>query len=108
MVAWYADVLGLESGDRPGFSFPGAWLYAGDAAVVHFVGVDSDSLVGSEVGLKLEHFAFSATGQAAFEEKLKKLGISYKLVEVKSFGFNQINLWDPDGNHLHVDFRVDE
>lgn len=108
MVAWYADVLGLQPGDRPDFSFPGAWLYSGDAAIVHLNVVDGDPPVGSEVELKLEHFAFSATGQAAFETKLKKMGIRYRLVEIKSFGFNQINLWDPDGNHLHVDFRADE
>ena len=28
MVAWYGRILGMHPGPRPGFSFPGAWLYA--------------------------------------------------------------------------------
>ena len=32
--AFYADVLGLENGERPNFSFPGAWMYSDGRAVV--------------------------------------------------------------------------
>ena len=39
MVAWYERVLGMRSGARPPFPFPGAWLYIGDHACVHLVGV---------------------------------------------------------------------
>ena len=60
MIHWYGDVLGLRSGPRPGFGFPGAWLYAGEAAYVHLVGIPGQPASGSEVELKLEHFAFSA------------------------------------------------
>ena len=38
MVEWYGRMLGMTSGPRPGFSFPGAWLYAGDHPIVHLVG----------------------------------------------------------------------
>ena len=39
MVSWYRDILGMQVGDRPQFSFPGAWMYVGDQAVIHLVGV---------------------------------------------------------------------
>jgi len=70
MIEWYTSVLGLRSGERPDFPFPGAWMYAGDSAVVHLVGISGDPATGSETPLKLEHFALSATGCAGFLEKL--------------------------------------
>ncbi len=108
MVEWYSTVLGLVPGDRPKFSFPGAWMYAGDDPVVHLVGVDGNSGAGSEVDLKLEHFALSAYGREAFEEKLKSMNIPYKMLDVPGFNITQFNIWDPDGNHVHIDFAADE
>ena len=40
LVEWYTRVLNMPAGDRPPFPFPGAWLYMGDQAVIHLVGVD--------------------------------------------------------------------
>ena len=108
MIAWYTDILGLRSGNRPNFPFPGAWIYAGDQAVVHLVGVDGDPGAGAEVALKLEHFALSATGKAGFEARLTKAGERFESNEVSDAGIIQINVWDPDGNHIHVDFPADE
>ena len=65
MVAWYQTVLGLRSGPRPEFPFDGAWLYAGNIAVVHLVENTAGKRSGSETALKLEHFAFSATDASA-------------------------------------------
>ena len=108
MVEWYEAVLGLVSGPRPNFSFPGAWLYAGDDAVVHLVGHDGEPKVGAEVGLKLEHFSFSATGREAFEQKLTDLGHQFQKIEVNDVGLIQFHVADPDGNHIHIDFRTDD
>ena len=106
MVMFYEVVLGLKPGPRPDFPFPGAWLYAGDHPVVHLVGSDAPDRVGSEVGLKLEHFAFSATDMAAFEEKLIRLGYPFKKSNVPGAGLIQFHIADPDGNHVHIDFEV--
>lgn len=108
LVEWYSEVLGMRPGDRPDFPFPGAWLYAGDAAVVHLVGIDGDPGTGSETELKLEHFAFSATGRAGFEAKLEALGLRYDRRDIPSFNVIQVNVWDPDGNHIHIDFPAHE
>lgn len=104
LVAWYRDVLGLHEGWRPDFGFPGAWLYAGEHAVIHLVEIDSAPAVGSEAALKLEHFAFTATDAPNFEATLQRLGVDYRKNEVPSAGTVAYNIWDPDGNHIHVDF----
>ncbi len=108
MVDWYTTVLGMQSGNRPDFPFPGAWMYAGDSPVVHLVGINGEPAVGAEAKLKLEHFALSATGCKRFIEQLEAAGERYKRGELKDFNIVQINVWDPDGNHIHIDFPADE
>ncbi len=107
MVAWYQRVLGLSQGKRPTFSFPGAWLYIDDKPIVHLVGVDR-SLPAQQEELRLEHFAISATGLTEFLARLKKDDLAYTLNKVPSFPIVQVNVWDPDGNHIHIDFHADE
>ncbi|MEP5632010.1 MAG: VOC family protein [Tateyamaria sp.] len=104
MIAWYVDVLGLQNGARPNFGFPGAWLYAGDAAVVHITQVEGDAGAGSEAALKLEHFALTATGSAEFETRLNTHNVTFKKSILAELGITAFNIWDPDGNHIHVDF----
>ena len=105
LIDWYTQVLGMSSGRRPDFPFPGAWMYVGDSAVVHLVGKEkTEVLVGSEEALKLEHFSFAATGLAEFEARLQAMDVKYNRVDNEIVGVIQVNLWDPDGNHIHVDF----
>lgn len=106
MTEWYSNVLGLVPGFRPDFPFPGSWLYAGDAAVVHLIGIDGPAATGSEVKLKLEHFAFTATGHEAFEQRIAEMELPVKRSEIAEMGTVAYNIWDPDGNHIHVDFAI--
>ncbi len=105
MIAWYTDILGMRNGERPPFPFPGAWMYAGDHAVVHLVGVDQEP---SATGLKLEHFALTATGLSTLIERLRARGIDYECARVPGFDIFQVNVYDYDGNHIHVDFAKSE
>ena len=107
MIEWYCNVLGMRVGPRPPFPFPGAWLYVEEHAFVHLVGVEAEA-TGSDTALKLEHFAFSATGLDRFEAHLGANGVSYRRVELTAIDTVQLNIWDPDGNHIHIDFRTDE
>ncbi|NNC36501.1 MAG: glyoxalase [Acidimicrobiales bacterium] len=104
MVEWYCDILGLRKGKRPDFSFGGAWLYAGDQAVVHLIEVE-DAGAGSETDLKLEHFAFFAHGLSDFIAKLDRLDAPYRRSDLPDGSRVQVNIWDVDGNHIHVDFE---
>lgn len=108
MVAWYTDILGMRTGDRPNFPFPGAWMYVGDQAVVHLIGTDENPGAGSEGKLRLEHFALSATGMKKFEEKLTAAGEKFQRRDVPGGVITQFNVWDPDGNHIHIDFPTRE
>lgn len=103
MSAWYQDILGLTLGPRPNFSFGGAWLYAGDVAIVHLVQVPLQPGIAGD--LQLEHFALSATDKEGFLAKLEAAGVPSRVNTLSDFGITQVNIHDPDGNHIHVDFR---
>ena len=102
MVAWYGDVLDLHPGPRPDFGFPGAWLYLGDQAYLHFVAMGGPYQAGGNA--TLEHFAFFATDMPEFLARLDARGVPYTVDEVPGFPVVQVNFFDPDGNHIHVDF----
>lgn len=107
MAAWYETVLGLKSGPRPDFPFPGAWLYLGDVAVVHLVGT-AMTPNAPEPTVRLEHFAFRSQGLADFLDHLDATGTAFRIGitpgEPPTGGIVQVNIADPDGNHIHVDF----
>jgi len=105
MRRFYTEVLGLTDGWRPAFRFDGAWLYLGDGAVVHLV--DSGETAPGQAP-RLEHFAFTGRDLAAFLDRLRADGIAYRVRIVPGLDLRQVNLLDPDGNHLHVDFAQDE
>jgi catechol 2,3-dioxygenase-like lactoylglutathione lyase family enzyme len=105
MIHFYEDVLGLISGVRPNFPFPGAWIYVGENPVIHLVGVDKEC---ASVEPKIEHFAFRATGLTKLTERLAKAGIQHSIDPVPGVPIVQVNLEDVDGNHIHIDFHADE
>jgi catechol 2,3-dioxygenase-like lactoylglutathione lyase family enzyme len=106
LVEWYDRVLGMPAGDRPAFPFPGAWLYCGKQAVVHLVGVDR--LPEHQGTLKLEHFAFDAVGLKEFLARLDREKVPYDGRKVQGAEGVQVNIHDPDGNHIHIDFWGEE
>lgn len=106
MLQFYTEVLGLRSGARPAFSFNGAWLYCGDRAVVHLVEVAEAPAPRGE--LRLEHFAFAATDLAGFLARLNGAGLPYRIAVLPGSGVRQVNVHDPDGNRIHVDFGPEE
>ena len=106
MIAFYTGILGLRLGPRPPFTFNGAWLYAGDQAVVHLVEIqEAESPSGQ---LRLEHIAFAAEDLAGFIARLREAGLDYRIGTLTGFGTRQVNVHDPDGNRLHVDFAASE
>jgi catechol 2,3-dioxygenase-like lactoylglutathione lyase family enzyme len=104
--AFYVDVLGLRVGPRPAFSFGGAWLYCGDAPVVHLVEVDRGPKPSGD--LRLEHFALRARGLAEFLQRLNARGVPASLGFLRDFRICQVNVHDPDGTHVHIDFDLAE
>lgn len=106
MKAFYSDVLGMPPGPRPNFSFGGAWMYCGSHPAVHLV--ERQQLTPTTGDLRLQHFAFAARDLEAFLARLKAQGVPYRVGIVDDFEICQINVNDPDGNHIHVDFPLAE
>jgi glyoxylase I family protein len=102
---FYVDAIGLAEGWRPPFDFPGHWLYAGDAAVVHLV----ETSAGQESApppATLDHVAFTCTDIDAFESKLKSLGIAYRKAAVPGARVQQLFVKDPAGNGVELNFAA--
>jgi len=106
MIDWYTDILGFEKGPRPNFPFGGAWMYRHGYPLVHLVDVSSKPDHSND--LHLEHAAFSSTGLPAFRKHLSDRNIRTEEVRIEDFKILQVNIWDPDGNHLHIDFDLAE
>ena len=81
-------------------------MYAGEIPVVHLVPVEVEPPKAED--LALEHAAFRAKGLTAFLERLRDAEEPFRAVRVPDIPLVQVNVWDPDGNHLHVDFDADE
>jgi catechol-2,3-dioxygenase len=102
MTEFYCNVLGLRQGPRPAFAFGGAWLYCGERAVLHLVEVEQAA--SSSGALALEHFAFTADGFDELVAALTRAGVVHRVSKLVGTETRQINLRDPDGNRVHVDF----
>jgi catechol 2,3-dioxygenase-like lactoylglutathione lyase family enzyme len=105
LVAFYCSVLGLDHGRRPPFPFAGAWLYCGQRPVVHLVEAPPSTRPTSDPdALGLSHFAFSGSNMEAFLARLQRAAVPYRVAPLPDSNILQVNLRDPDGNALHVDF----
>ena len=100
---FYVDVLGLHEGWRPAFDFPGHWLYAGDAAVVHLVETPQEQTSALPSGT-LDHIAFTCTEFDAFEARLNSLCMQYRRAAVPGAPLKQLFLKDPAGNGIELNF----
>ena len=100
-LGFYVDLLGLKPGPRPDLGFPGAWLYAGDAAVLHIIA--GRALPDQRAGV-LDHMAFSASGLADVKAKLDGKKLSYELRRKRGDGKWQLFCHDPSGAKVELDF----
>ena len=103
-VAWYERVLGMRSGDKPKVNQTFAWMYSGSKPTVHIVEVKNMKPIENPT---LEHFSFSAKGLKSFIELLQREGVSYETIRVPDVNI-QVNVFDPDRNHIHIDFDLAE
>jgi catechol 2,3-dioxygenase-like lactoylglutathione lyase family enzyme len=104
-VSFYRDMLGLESGRRPPFGFPGAWLYCGGHAVLHVV---AGGMVPNPPAGVIDHMAFAATGLADTVSRLAAGGIAYDLRRQAGDGPWQLFFHDPNGARVELDFAATE
>ena len=104
-VRFYDDLLGLRAGPRPAFDFPGAWLYADDAAILHIVGGRPKSELKAGV---IDHMAFTGRDLPATLAMLKARNMQYTCRRQVSSGTWQVFFNDPNGARVELDFDRNE
>lgn len=102
---FYIDVLGLQEGYRPPFTFPGAWLYSDGQAILHIMAGKPMPSVASGV---IDHMAFTASNLQETVNTLKRHHIQYDLHRLKGLDIWQLFCHDPDGAKVELDFPAHE
>jgi catechol 2,3-dioxygenase-like lactoylglutathione lyase family enzyme len=106
--AFFEDVLDLKPGYRPAFTFPGYWLYAEGAPIVHLIfGRPGRAAVSRDVQSReaIDHVGFQLTGYANYRKKLDRLGVSYSQMELPELGERRLFVRTPTGILLELVFR---
>jgi catechol 2,3-dioxygenase-like lactoylglutathione lyase family enzyme len=95
---FYADVLGLVSGERPEFDRPGYWIYMDNMPIIHIILPlpDNKLLTGSKHAA-ISHFALRINDFEAMREHLTNLSIPYTEAGVPSSDRRQFFINDPGG-----------
>ena len=101
--AFFRDVLGLTEGWRPNFPFDGAWLYAGDRAVVHLVELATPKRPSVEAAL--DHFAFTIDDYDGVIQRLDAAGVDYRATAVADTAIRQIFIRDLNGVNIELNYR---
>ena len=101
--AFFRDVLGLTEGWRPDFGFGGAWLYAGDTAVVHLVELSEPKRPSSDAAL--DHFAFRIDDYDGVVARLDAAGVKYRSIEIPKTEIRQIFIRDLNGVNIELNWR---
>jgi catechol 2,3-dioxygenase-like lactoylglutathione lyase family enzyme len=104
-IRFYGDLLGLSPGPRPPFDFPGAWLYAGEQAILHVVGGRPRDELKTGV---IDHMAFTSVGLADTLAKLEARDIRYECRRLVGVGTWQLFFRDPNGARVEMDFDAAE
>jgi catechol 2,3-dioxygenase-like lactoylglutathione lyase family enzyme len=105
-VRFYEDVLGLEKGERPNFTFPGAWMYSEGKPVVHLVDISpTDEPQKPDSGV-VHHVAFISTGFAGMQQRLASKGMKFDSRQVPGGDLWQIFVRDPNGVMIELNYEA--
>jgi len=100
-VRFYERYVGLRDGDRPPFPFAGAWLYAGDKAILHLV---SESGRADQGGGAIDHVAINCADIRGTVDTLKREGVKFDVRKVPARPLQQVFVHDPDGVMIEMNF----
>lgn len=108
---FYTRVLQLSEGDRPGFDFPGHWLYANGKALVHLAGNAPTGEARAPADLptgQFNHVSLRTTGLKATRAHLEAQGVDWKEAPVPGMPLHQVFLHDPVGLKIELTFDAAE
>lgn len=110
-VAFYVDVIGLESRDPPAPVPPDRVRWLCDRAgrpIIHLMTTDMierDRSATGDTGA-LDHVALDCSGHDEMVARLDRLGIGYQSNHVASIDLRQIFVADPNGVLLELNYRA--
>jgi catechol 2,3-dioxygenase-like lactoylglutathione lyase family enzyme len=105
-VRFYEDVLGLENGDRPNFSFPGAWMYSEGRPVVHLVDISPTSEPQKPDSGVVHHVAFASRDFNGMKARLQSKGMAFDTRQVPGGELWQIFVRDPNGVMIELNYEA--
>ena len=97
------SLLDMEAGYRPGFPFPGHWLYANGAPIVHLIpgaGVPTD-----QANEMIDHVGFRLTGYALYLQKLQNMRVGFSAMDLPDLGERRLFVHSPTGILIELVFR---
>ena len=103
-VRFYEEVLELKKGDRPNFTFPGAWMYSEGQPVVHLVDISQTSEQQKPDSGVVHHIAFASRGFSGMKERLKSMSLPFDVREVPGVDVWQIFVTDPNGVMIELNY----
>lgn len=98
---FWRDVVGFREVSRPGFNFPGAWLY-NHGLMIHLIYHELQPDPHPEIGTRENHIALHSDDLAQVERLLIEHGVKYRKTEIADRGIQQIFFQDPDGHHIEI------
>jgi catechol 2,3-dioxygenase-like lactoylglutathione lyase family enzyme len=101
--AFLTTVLDLEPGYRPGFAFPGYWLYANGDPIVHLIPGHGGAV--DRGGETIDHVGFRLTDYAGQRRKLEALGVAYTTMDLPELGERRLFVRTPTGILLELVYR---
>jgi catechol 2,3-dioxygenase-like lactoylglutathione lyase family enzyme len=105
-VRFYEDVLGLQNGDRPNFSFPGAWMYSEGRPVVHLVDISPTAEQQKPDSGVVHHVAFASRDFDGMKQRLQSKGMAFDTRQVPGGATWQIFVRDPNGVMIELNYEA--
>ena len=105
-VSFYRDILGLENGERPNFSFPGAWMYSEGRPVVHLVDISPTSEPQKPDSGVVHHVAFASRDFNGMKARLQSKGVAFDIRQVPGGELWQIFVRDPNGVMIELNYEA--
>lgn len=105
-VAFWNEIIGSRSVDRPDFNFPGAWLQFGET-MLHLYGGDAakNASDGYDRGsAAIDHIALSARGFDEMRTLLSEKELDWRQMDIPSFNLWQLFVHDPNGVLVELNF----
>jgi len=99
MQHFFEEVLLLESGPRPPFTFDGTWLYSEGKPIIHLAASSGQDGKGA-----VDHIAFTGGSYDELIERLTQAKRAYIERTVPDSGEHQVFVNGPEGIALEIQF----